>query len=373
MDIRTWNYRFLFLFLFIASCIEPYEFVVHDETRTLVVEASISDKSFFETLSYPSDGRYFKAKLSYTGDVTNTRPVLIQGALVTLVSDQGDSWLYTEYAGDPGVYALLDDNFRAEPGEKYSLRIVLPNDETYASSWEELPATDVPLVGHVSFSETEVQRYVVEAGKEVLRTVKGLTPRIEVPARTSTGSSIYYRWNSTPLWIYVAPLSSSSSPVYRCWATDLNYIRDYTLQEDNGGGYGKDLFFMETIRNERIFEDFSLLVTQYAMNERTYNFWRELQEQSQAGAVFDAPPYNLLTNFHSVDNNKRVSGYFDVSQEQATRWYFNKNELSYYVENTLKADCLVDYGPGGPAEECTNCLAYSFGIATNIRPLWWRQ
>lgn len=365
--------RLLFLFLFIASCIEPYEFVVHDETQTLVVEASISDKSFSETLSYPSDGRYFKVKLSYTGDVTNTRPILIQGALVTLASDQGDHWLYTEFDEGPGVYKLLDDNFSAEPGVKYMLQIALPNDETYESSWEELPAVDAPLIGPVSFSETEVQRYIVEAGKEVLRTVKGLTPRIEVPARTSTGSSIYYRWDSTPLWIYVAPLTSSSSPVYRCWATDVNYIRDYILQEDNGGGYAKDLFFMETIRNERIFEDFSLLVTQYAVNERTYNFWRELQEQSQAGAVFDSPPYNLLTNFHAVNNEKHISGYFGVSQEQATRWYFNKNELSYYVENTLKADCLVVYGPDGPAEECLDCRAYSFGVSTNTKPVWWKQ
>jgi hypothetical protein len=56
-----------------AGCVEPYEFVVHDDEQALV-EAFISDKSFSETLLYASDGRYFTVKLTNTGDVTNTRP-----------------------------------------------------------------------------------------------------------------------------------------------------------------------------------------------------------------------------------------------------------------------------------------------------------
>ncbi|HTE31643.1 MAG TPA: hypothetical protein VK666_14775, partial [Chryseolinea sp.] len=50
--------KYLIFFLCVVSCIEPYDFVVHDDGHTLVVEAYITDKSFNETLTYPSDGRY---------------------------------------------------------------------------------------------------------------------------------------------------------------------------------------------------------------------------------------------------------------------------------------------------------------------------
>ena len=70
------------------------------------------------------------------------------------------------------------------------------------------------------------------------------------------------------------------------------------------------------------------------MNEDYYFFWKEMQEQNEGGAIFDRPPFNLRTNFHSLSGDKKVSGYFGVVQEQAKRWYFDMSELTYHVENT---------------------------------------
>lgn len=366
------NVKYFFLFLLIVSCIEPYEFVIPDDSRALVVEAFISDKSFSETKSYPSDGRYFSATLSYTGDVTNVRPEMISGASVLLTNDLGEQWDYTESATQPGTYYLINDDFRALKGVKYKLKVVPPNDYGYESEWEELPAVETPAMGGVGFAETEVQRYIIESGKSVLKSVKGVTTNIMLPANT-TNDKIFYRWEFMPLWIYIAPLTSSSSPGYKCWATDRNYISDYVLQPDVAGNYRRDLFFMETIRNERLFEDFSVLVLQYALDEEYYSFWNEMQQQVLGGALFDMPPYNLRSNFQAIEGDRNVSGYFGVVQEQAKRWYFNKGDLSYNVENTLKADCLVVYGPGGPAEECLDCRFYSFGTTTTTKPAWWRE
>ena len=41
---------------------EPYEFVIANNEPSLVIEAFVSDKSFKETVDYPSDGRYFAVK-----------------------------------------------------------------------------------------------------------------------------------------------------------------------------------------------------------------------------------------------------------------------------------------------------------------------
>lgn len=366
------NFTYFFLFLFIAGCIEPYEFVVPADSKALVVEAFISDKSFTDTKAYPSDGRYFSVKLSYTGDVTNARPLMISGASVSLVNELGEQWNYTESTENAGMYYLRNDDFKAQQGIRYKLRIHPPNDIGYESEWEAMPVAEAPAMGEVGFAETTVQRYQIESLEPVLNTIKGVTASVILPENNTQGK-IFYRWEFIPMWIYVAPLVTATNPVYRCWATDPNYISDYVLQADIAGGYKKDLFFVETIRNERLFENFSTLVLQYAVNEDYYAFWNEMQQQVQGGAIFDNPPYNLQTNFHAIDGDKPVSGNFGVVQEQAKRWYFNKSDLSYYVENTLKADCLVVYGPGPPAEECLDCRFYSFGIATTTKPSWWRD
>ena len=91
---------------------------------------------------------------------------------------------------------------------------------------------------------------------------------------------------------------------------------------------------METVRNAKVFVRYSSLIVQHAMTEEFYFFWKEMQEQNEGGAIFDKPPFNLHSNFHSLNGDKKVSGYFGVVQEQAMRWYFDIRDLSYYVENT---------------------------------------
>lgn len=358
------------LFLAIAGCVEPYEFVVKDPSPSLVVEASISDKSYNETLAWPSDGRYFTVKLSETGDVTNVRPIPVSGAIVELRSDAGEMWQYQE--GDGGIYTLTDKDFKAQKGVRYQLHIILPDENIYESEWEAMPDVNVPPMGDIGFKESQKQVYVMESNQWVVRTKQTVVTNIEVPVNTS-GEEIHYRWSYSPTWIYVAPLISQADPAYRCWATDPYYLDTYELQTDRSGGYRKDLFDLLTVRNERIFEKFSALVTQQVMTEAYFNFWKEMKDQNEGSPLLDTPPYNLKTNFSSPTGGKKVSGYFGVTSEQAKRWYFDRTQLSYYMPNTLRADCLVVYGPGPPAEECTDCRAYSFGKAVNVKPSWWPQ
>ena len=101
-----------------------------------------------------------------------------------------------------------------------------------------MPVTETPAMGGIAFAETDVQRYRIESGEPVLNTIKGVTTSIALP-ENNTQNKIFYRWEFTPLWIYIAPLVSVSNPGYKCWATDRNYISDYVLQPDIAGGYKK--------------------------------------------------------------------------------------------------------------------------------------
>ncbi len=376
--------KFLGIFLIVFSCIEPYTFVIPDNAPALVVEGYISDKSFEDTRSYPSDGRYFSVRLTQTTDVTNTLPEPVTDALVMVENETGDQWVYNHSATERGLYQLQDSTFKATPGVQYRLRIVTEEDD-YESSWQSIPNVQVPPIGSVGFRQTESEKYLVEAGKNVLRTVKEIESYISLKPNP-TGNSIFYHWKFSPMWVYVAPLSPSATrPGHTCWVTSKDYISTYGLQVDNAGGYDKPLFRIPTLHNERILDDFSVLIQQFAMNEENYFFMKEMYDQNEGNVLVDKPPFNLKSNIESWSGEKKVVGYFGVMQEQATRWYFNVSELDYRVENTFKKGCETNYGPpvrgDCPEEpnpafaacECKYCPRYSKGDAVNVRPTWWRK
>ena len=376
--------KFLGIFLIVFSCIEPYTFVVPDNLQALVVEGYISDKSFNDSRSYPSDGRYFSIRLTETTDVANVRPEPVRDATVMLVSDTDQEWVYNHLSTDPGLYQLYDSTFKAEPGVQYKLRIITEDDD-YESTWQSIPGTEVPPMGTVGFRQTESEKYLVEAGKNVLRTVKEIESYISVKPNPA-GNSIYYHWKFSPMWVYVAPLSPSATrPGNTCWVTSNDYMKTFALQVDNAGGYDKPLFRIPTLQNERLLDDFSVLIQQFAMNEDYYFFLKEMYDQNEGNVLVDKPPFNLMSNIESWSGEKKVVGYFGVVQEQATRWYFNVSQLDYTVENTFRKGCETNYGPpvrgDCPEEpapafaacECKYCPMYSKGNAVNIRPPWWRK
>ena len=361
-----------FLFaVFCLACVEPYEFAVENRQATLVVEGYISDASYKKSTNFPADGRYFTVLLRYAGAVVNATNQVVPHASVSLQSDRGEIWEYTESVDEPGKYLLYYEDFEAVQGRAYKLKIKLPNEETYESEWETLPSAVAPM-GSIGFEEVERQVYKVQAGEQAVRWVKGVRVYIGLP-EIDSGSAAFYRWNFDPDWIYIAPLAASTDPNYKCWVTSKNYLSNYTLQKDNMGGYRKELAFIETIRNERIFEKLSILVTQQAMSEGFFQFWKEMKERAEGEVLLDIPPYNLQTNIRNTGGAGKASGYFGVVREQASRWYFSKEELSYWVDNPLKADCLVVYKPDDPpAPPCLNCQDYMFGEATTVAPSWWR-
>ena len=230
-----------------------------------------------------------------------------------------------------------------------------------------MPTVTSPDMGQIGFREVEIQKYVFESNEEVLKTVKGIWTEIAVPENT-TNEPLYYRWSYTSHWIYIAPLSSSVDPGHICWATNPLSVQNYSLLFDRTGKYNKDLFFMESVRNHKLYEKYSTLIVQHVLTEDFYFFWKEMQEQNEGGAIFDKPPFNLRTNFHSLAGDKKVSGYFGVVQEQAKRWYFSIKDLSYHVENTAKADCQIPFTDTPP--ECFDCREYFFGIPVRYYHQW---
>jgi hypothetical protein len=359
---RALVFSLLFLFL-TPACVEPYEFVIENKGSALVVEGLITDASYLETVKYPSDGRHFYVKLSYAHDVVNKRSEVVSGASVTLLSSSGREWHYTEQQA--GTYLLLDKEFKALREEKYKLSILLANEDTFESDWQALPEVEEQPIGDVSFDEISRDEYEMIAGEKLVRPVEGIILKVDLPANTSD-RPVFYRWDYDATWMYVVP-----DPDYinkTCWATNKFYLYDFTLHKDYVGGYRQELFFVETHRNERFYTDFSLLIRQLIISEDYHQFLNEVQLQSE-GNINDTPPYNLETNLQPVNNNNKVVGFFAIAREAATRWYFNRWDLSYFVEDHVKEIDCSPGGLGGP--HCKDCLAYWNGTPTLEKPSWW--
>lgn len=351
---------FSLLFLTLTpACVEPYEFVIEKKSPALVVEGLVTDISFEETVQYPSDGRYFFVKLSYAHNVVNQRSEVVSGAKVSLLSTGGKEWEYTEQ--EAGKYLLLDKEFKATEGLGYKLRIMLPNEDSFESEWQALPAVKEQPMGDISFDEISRDEYAMIAGKKLVRPVEGIAVKVALPPNSGEEPA-FYRWDFVPHWIYIVPYPDYINRI--CWISSKTYLSDFTLHKDRVGGYRKELFFVPTHRNERFYTDFSLLIRQLAIDESYYQFLNEVQLQSQ-GNINDTPPYNLHTNLKPVNNSKQVEGYFGLARETATRWYFNRWELSYFVENHFETL--------GCKPACRDCLLYWNGTPTLERPVWWKD
>jgi hypothetical protein len=109
------------LVLVFASCEKVIDVPLNEADQKVVVEAQLYD------IPYESF-----VKLSKTGSVYDGGGFeKVTGAVVSVSDDMGNSYLFIEQAGEPGLY--LDTTFIALPSRTYSLNII-DNGNTYTSA-----------------------------------------------------------------------------------------------------------------------------------------------------------------------------------------------------------------------------------------------
>ena len=350
------------------ACSDKYDFNVDADTLGIVIESSISDVSFSESIQFPSNGRYFSVRLTQTTKVDNVRDKKVEGASVILSDSEGNNWQYEEDRKDLGMYYLRKDDFKAKKDLSYQLVVDLEDGPKFQSNWEKVPII-ANTQGEIGFDEVNKDIFKWEANERVIRNREGVNVKIEV----NGGQSVprFFRWSFDPLWLYKSELTDFDSPVRYCWVTSKYDFEDFVLQKDYGkDAYTKELFFLETSENEFIYQYFSALVHQELMSEGYFNFWVDFKAQKEKGGLYDQPPFGLPTNFTSVNSDWTVNGYFGLVSEKTKRWEFTVNLLSYNVPNNLY-DVCVEISDG--SDQCANCLLYNIGTPTNVPPWWWTR
>ncbi|MDN5203427.1 DUF4249 domain-containing protein [Fulvivirgaceae bacterium BMA10] len=356
-----------------STCVDPIEFDTSSEPARLVVEGFISDLSAAERSDPYAIESYFKVKLSISSPVSNQRDEVVSGATVKIVDDSGGEIILQEFS-ESGEYYIIDQHFKAQESREYKLQIITNDGKTYESLPERVHKAKSQDWPYYELDEKLIIQDI--GGKKEPNLIKGINVFTNLPDNETTETA-YYRWDIIPTWVYIAPLPSDNSPLKTCWVTNDYYFKDIVLHEDNlgKGNYPKQLFFLPVTGNDKLKHDFSVLIRQFSLSEKAYDFWESLKKQRESvGSIFDPPPFTIKGNIINVnDPDDRVLGYFSVASESEKRWFVNIHELPYTLEESNPCDPPPGV-PNIPTPDCLSCFEYGGGSTsiTNQKPPWWR-
>lgn len=358
---------FVFFLLYSVGCVDPFTFDTSSEEKALIVDGYISNIPFSDGALYKMDPRFFEVNLKFSSGVKNRPDEPVENARLQVVSKDGEHWDYEEV--EPGLYRLYFENFMAESNKEYQIYIELSNGDIYESEFESAPIYND--IADFYFKEEEKLAYERIAGETLIRTQTGIQFYGRVPETSKNTNEVNYKWDYTTTYGAIAWGLRPEEINYKCWIISPMFYKERKVVKDVPGGPEHELFFLET-NSQYIHEDFSVLFKQMIMTELYYQFWVDLENQEKQEELFAPPPYNLVTNLRAVNHDKPVYGYFGVVSENFYRWFFSKDEISYYI---VYPEELQRCGaPPGP--ECFDCRLIGRAIRstiTNTEPNWWER
>ena len=355
----------------LLSCKEEYYPPVDDtNSNLLVVEGIINPDSTTITLSR-------------TRNLNDTiRFIPEPNALVYIEGQQGGLFqLQAKGNGNYTVGAIV-----LNTATRYRLRIAVGGN-TYASEYVEVKKT--PPIDSLQW----------EQNKDV---------SIYLNTHDPANNTRYYRWEFVETWehhsYYDTNLGYANGVVYfrnpnellnKCWttagSTDILLGTSAQLSEDK---IERAPITVIPDGSEKITVLYSILVKQYALNEKAYDFWQLLRRNTNnVGGIFDAQPSELIGNIHCINKpTEPVIGFISASTVETKRMFIRRGELSEWNSPTRDFVCTSIvispnewqsylsngfYAPayfvsgGALAVARTQCVDCTYQGGNTIRPPFW--
>lgn len=309
--------KFFVFIAFCSMCITPYSPPATYSPPLLVVNGQITDQPGPYTVS-----------LSFTN--INSRNAAYKSypdhASVTIRDDAGHQEQLT-YAGK-GLFQTSASGIQGVAGRKYSVRIALADGKVYESEPELLKKS--PPVSTVSSTYVDTPK---EPTRGYFKTY--------VETKDSTSSGDYYRWtwkNYKFLTFFYHCCGKSdycdapngctvSSYCGPCWGIS-QCETCITLRSDaQQNGRTMSQFLTDVPYDKKM--AYYLLVNQYLISEKAFEFWQNVTSQvNLSGGVFDPPPGTIRGNLHNVDDaTEQVLGYFEVAGLSQKIIYIKRDNL----------------------------------------------
>jgi hypothetical protein len=380
---------FLFLQILFTSCIEPFNPPKTNYEYFIVIEGTITDSPEPQII-----------RISRTIPLDTILYVPDNTAKVSILDDSGNEYLLQSTGN--GEYATSWPDFQATPGQTYQLHVITENGEIIQS--DPVTMMKVPDIDSVSWKITS--RFNDEG-----QNVPGV--QIYISTHDPGNNTRNYRWELEETWEFTAPYHSfyqwSSNGwvemrpenIYTCWTTNLpdNILIGSSAQLSDDIISEFPLLYISSEGSNRLSEEYSLLVRQYALSESSRLFWQQMKKMNEAmGSLFAPQPSAVTGNLHNISNEgEPVIGYFDASEVKETRIFIPKEELEdmnvfsgYYgcTKDTLLMFEIPHYdlkSHTNPIDEVKNDMGFTVGFTisniectdctlhgTNIKPDFWQ-
>ncbi len=326
------KYIYSLLFLFsISACIEPFDYEVENYQRVLVVDAVITDAANADTV-----------KISYTAPIDGSSPEPAENATVYIRNGADLRIDFKEL--EQGIYTS-PEGFRALPGEVYRLFITTEEGDTYRSDAEKLvPSPPIDSI---------YGRY-----EEVLsqdnKVIQGIQFFLDTGVETGEAAFFRYEWEET--YRVITPLRSfltfnasnktfeeRTENISTCYATNTSrelLLATSVLNRDQRLSESPIRFVNQ--EPDILRSRYALLVRQYAISQKAYDYYKKLQESIRTGgSLFDQQQGAIIGNIRSVSNPAQPAlGYFEVAGISEKRTFFNpRNFEPPFARPDFRFDC----------------------------------
>jgi len=293
------------LIIVMHRCIYPFEPVIDKYENLLVVDGLLTN----------IPGNCF-VKLSRTYKYDEKPDSVETGARVMIIDDLGIETQLKEF--EAGVYLPEDTLFAGETGRIYRVQVTTLNGEILESTPEELKEpVDIE----------EIYFEYLDKGNGI----QGL--QLYLDTYDSRKKSFYYSWDYEETWEISVPFQSLSEYLpemkicYRNSSSRKIFIQS-TKEYSDDRIIKYPLFFVGNTTN-RLMIKYSVLVRQYVLTEKTYEFFSDLKEINEnTGTLFDRTPVILIGNMiNKLYPDKPVLGNFQISGASELRIFINRDNL----------------------------------------------
>ncbi len=337
----------IILLILLSSCIEKFDPKIDAFSNDLVINGLITNESPARVS--------LESTVGLDEDRRDIQPV--SGATITLYDDQGNQEILSETA--LGVYT---GSTVGQVGVSYHIEIDLEGYDKMISAEQTLKSG--PEVGDLFVERAE--RYEID--EDGFNTaIYGLN--LNMLLNSTSTNTRYFRWTLNGTYKAISPLDTGLPPCYVDEVIGSFFVIGES-QSSSGDLISNTLRFIES--NRRFVYGYSALVTQYSLNEESYDFWKKIDDQQKnVGSVFDSPPAQILGNMTFVNNPENpVLGFFEASSVQTKRIFIYPTDFLFTpVLNVVQ--CFPAQPTLDPPPWCFNCL--SIENSTNTKPSYWPE
>ena len=317
----------LFALCTLWTCIDPYTPKLTGYESLLVVESMISDGNISNTV-----------KLSRTIQDQNTSPVMVSDANVS-ITDNNNTTTILQNQGK-GIYKTDSSSFRGVVGRIYTLHITTREGVEYES--EPCIMQSAPDIDSVYF----------EKDQELFNNGTESQDGIRIYLNSKAGyDQQYLGWAFVETWKFSVPypkmfdylgggrVALTHDIKKYCWKTKVSdqVIIPSTFSGPDATIRRQPIFFIAPAKSDRLMLGYSILVKQYSISDREYEFWNNLKKVNESGAdIFASQPFSVISNIRNINNpRERVLGFFQVSAEKQKRIFIPfeilaKMQLPFY-------------------------------------------